>query len=477
MGIEILNQPRMSNDFNNFNHSIADNMHQQFHSSSISPSTGDSRHPSSGSHQQLQPCNIDSRQNDLIAAELRRMQHAREEENNALLQLLGRQQQMVASTTAATPVSSSHTSTSSITNHAYHNSMGNSASANGPFGSTQMGNFMNNSALDMNPLDHANFMSSSSMNGGMNGSNLDSLSGMAAMSSEAARQVSNTSNSSSHFNKQFSNPSASSAPVQFDSQVSNFMAAAFMNNTGANSGNMDSLGQMNEYLQQQKNQLGGTSSLGLGSMSSNAFGASSTAAAAACEDASSQASSQEDPGWEEQYKSLRAYHMQNGHCKVPARFKSNAKLGRWVMTQRRQFTLLMQGFPSALTAERIRRLESLGFTWSVRPEPVTTWNKKFHELKAYKATFGNCMVPQRYQANPQLGTWVHTQRRQYKLMEEGKRSSMTKEKADALDAIGFFWAAKNCTSTTPLDSFGAQVHNSYEGSSSGDGHSPGAKAA
>ena len=294
MGIEILNQPKMSNDFNNFNHSIADNMHQQFHSSSISPSTGDSRHPSSGSHQQLQPCNIDSRQNDLIAAELRRMQHAREEENNALLQLLGRQQQMVASTTAPTPVSSSHISTSSITNHAYHNSMGTSASANGPFGSTQMGNFMNNSALDMNPLDHANFMSSSSMNGGMNGSNLDSLSGMAAMSSEAARQVSNTSNSSSRFNKQFSNPSASSAPDQFDSQVSNFMAAAFMNNTGANSGNMDSLGQMNEYLQQQKNQLGGTSSLGLGSMSSNAFGASSTAAAAACEDASSQASSQED---------------------------------------------------------------------------------------------------------------------------------------------------------------------------------------
>ena len=39
------------------------------------------------------------------------------------------------------------------------------------------------------------------------------------------------------------------------------------------------------------------------------------------------------------------------------------------------------GFSSALTAEQIRRLEGLGFTWSVRPEPVTTWNKKFAELK------------------------------------------------------------------------------------------------
>jgi hypothetical protein len=57
----------------------------------------------------------------------------------------------------------------------------------------------------------------------------------------------------------------------------------------------------------------------------------------------------------------------------------------------------MQGFPSALTTERIQRLESIGFTWSIRPEPAKTWHKKFQELKIYKDTFGNCMVPQRYQ--------------------------------------------------------------------------------
>ena len=107
--------------------------------------------------------------------------------------------------------------------------------------------------------------------------------------------------------------------------------------------------------------------------------------------------SQEDPGWEEQFFALKAYQRETGHCKVPARFKSNPKLGRWVMTQRRQFTLLMQGYPSALTSERIQRLESIGFTWSIRPEPVKTWNRKFQELRVYKNTFGNCMVPQRYQ--------------------------------------------------------------------------------
>ena len=57
------------------------------------------------------------------------------------------------------------------------------------------------------------------------------------------------------------------------------------------------------------------------------------------------------------------------------------------------------------------------------------------------------MVPQRYQANPKLGTWVHTQRRQYKLLTDGKKSSMTKDKAKALESIGFFWAAKSSSST------------------------------
>lgn len=63
-------------------------------------------------------------------------------------------------------------------------------------------------------------------------------------------------------------------------------------------------------------------------------------------------------------------------------------------------------------------------------------------LSLLQETFGNTLVPQRFQSNPQLGTWVHTQRRQYKLLSDGKKSSMTKEKIDALNAIGFVWVAR-----------------------------------
>ncbi len=106
---------------------------------------------------------------------------------------------------------------------------------------------------------------------------------------------------------------------------------------------------------------------------------------------------QEDPNWEERFSELLTFKSQHGHTRVPARYKHNPKLGRWVMTQRRQFTVLMQGFPSALTTERMNRLNEIGFVWALRADPVTMWNRKFGELKAYKKLFGNCMVPQRYQ--------------------------------------------------------------------------------
>eukprot|EP00956_Cyclotella_meneghiniana_P013579 scaffold19713_cov47-Cyclotella_meneghiniana.AAC.9 len=150
-----------------------------------------------------------------------------------------------------------------------------------------------------------------------------------------------------------------------------------------------------------------------------------------------------EPGWEDQYKALQRYSLVNGHTKVPSRYMENPKLGRWVMTQRRQMALMQQSYPNALTAERIAKLDEIGFTWSVRSDPYRAWNKKMEELKEYKKKFGNTMVPQRYKTNPQLGTWVHTQRRQYKLLSDGKKSSMTQKKIDSLNQIGFVWVARH----------------------------------
>ena len=63
---------------------------------------------------------------------------------------------------------------------------------------------------------------------------------------------------------------------------------------------------------------------------------------------------------------------------------------------------------SRLTDERIARLESLGFVWSVRDD----WKTHFDELIKYKKKFGNCDVPARYEKNKRLGIWVTRQRQQ-----------------------------------------------------------------
>ena len=55
-----------------------------------------------------------------------------------------------------------------------------------------------------------------------------------------------------------------------------------------------------------------------------------------------------------------------------------------------------------LTDDRIRRLQSLGFVWSLRDD----WQKHYGELKAFKAKHGHCNVPARYNENRRLGIWV-----------------------------------------------------------------------
>ncbi len=147
--------------------------------------------------------------------------------------------------------------------------------------------------------------------------------------------------------------------------------------------------------------------------------------------------------WNAQYKKLAEFKNIHGNCAVPARNPDDPKLGHWVMTQRRQYHLLQKGKPSRMTKERIEMLEQLDFQWSIRTNPKEMWNKRLQELVEYKEVHGNCLVPQRYNENPQLGTWVNTQRRHYKLLIERKRSCMTAERLEKLNEVGFSWSTSS----------------------------------
>ena len=70
-------------------------------------------------------------------------------------------------------------------------------------------------------------------------------------------------------------------------------------------------------------------------------------------------------------------------------------------------------------------LDSIGFVWKFRATPISVdWEVRFQQLVEYKRVHGDCNVPQRYKANPQLGTWVITQRTKEETMSEKRRKQV-----------------------------------------------------
>jgi superfamily II DNA or RNA helicase len=62
--------------------------------------------------------------------------------------------------------------------------------------------------------------------------------------------------------------------------------------------------------------------------------------------------------WEEMFAALVNYKAEHGHCRVPRHWIENSRLAQWVTTQRTK--------RNKLSEDRIRRLDELGFQWSIR---------------------------------------------------------------------------------------------------------------
>jgi hypothetical protein len=70
-----------------------------------------------------------------------------------------------------------------------------------------------------------------------------------------------------------------------------------------------------------------------------------------------------DVAWEGMFEKLRDYRARFGHCNVREGWNEDPALGTWVKTQRR----FRKG--GTLSAERIQRLESIGFEWVTTKRP------------------------------------------------------------------------------------------------------------
>ena len=133
-----------------------------------------------------------------------------------------------------------------------------------------------------------------------------------------------------------------------------------------------------------------------------------------------------DADWEKQFTALLEYKERYGDCNVPTRWRENRPLATWTDGQRQARR------KGKLDAARIARLDAIEFRWDLREQ---FWDKMFAELLAYKQTYGDCAVPDKWAANRPLSTWVGNQR--------GRKGQLTDEQIRRLDDIDFLWAPKD----------------------------------
>ena len=83
------------------------------------------------------------------------------------------------------------------------------------------------------------------------------------------------------------------------------------------------------------------------------------------------------------------------------------------------------------------------------------WEVRFEELLLYKQVHGHCRVPKRYTSNKPLANWVSKQRQAYRKFQQGEKASITPERIDALEKIGFCW-----NTLTEIDTTTSLQHDS-----------------
>ena len=128
--------------------------------------------------------------------------------------------------------------------------------------------------------------------------------------------------------------------------------------------------------------------------------------------------------WEARYNELCAHREKHGDISIP--HDRASELWRWVSTQR---IFKKKG---KLPADKMRRLDEVGFIWDVAE---AQWETRFEELLAYRTIHGSVNVPT--QPPTPLGSWVNTQRMSHK---QGRLST---ERVLQLDEIGFKWVVKS----------------------------------
>ena len=136
--------------------------------------------------------------------------------------------------------------------------------------------------------------------------------------------------------------------------------------------------------------------------------------------------------WEKGFEHLKDYVSENKNCNVAIKHKSSDGygLGSWINHQR------LVRKRNNLSAERIARLDALGFIWDARE---AQWEEGLDQLEAYVRENNDCNIPAAYKSSDghPIGYWLSNQR-QFR-----KNNKISAERLARLDAIGVIWDVRD----------------------------------
>lgn len=161
--------------------------------------------------------------------------------------------------------------------------------------------------------------------------------------------------------------------------------------------------------------------------------------------------------WLEKFAQLKKYVQEYGDTLVPRQHA----LGAWVWWQRREYKAFREkkkleseqqnletsgsttdagatsssSGKSGMTEERIQLLESQDFIWEPKEY---LWNLRFEELREWMTLNGHGAVTLRKNSDP-LELWASRQRKMYRQYCNGEKTSLTKERIQKLQSIGFIF--------------------------------------
>jgi len=158
--------------------------------------------------------------------------------------------------------------------------------------------------------------------------------------------------------------------------------------------------------------------------------------------------------WMSWYKKLKGFKDKHGHIIVGPTTKNYPGLYNWIHGQRKEYIKYQNQEPHVnMYDEWVKLLDDLGFDWAPMSKGgkfsdmlknrtsqffESKWDSHYKDLCKFREENGHCYVF-RTGDNATLAGWVHCQRKQKKLLDDGKHSQLNPQRIELLDKIEFDW--------------------------------------